>query len=356
MLEFFKNKKVIITGHTGFKGSWLTLWLHKIGADVTGISLDPKTKDDAFYAMNIKNSCKDLRIDIRDYTKILEVFNAVQPEIVFHLAAQPLVLESYKNPLYTYSTNVMGTVNILEAVRETKSIRQAVLITTDKVYENREFVWGYRENDPLGGYEPYGTSKAAAEMVIAGYKNSFFASASSDHPASVASVRAGNVIGGGDWAENRIVPDCIRAIYKGETILVRNPDAVRPWQHVIEALGGYLLLCKKMGDEPGKHAQAYNFGPGIDGLKPVKELVDKIINTIGKGSWESIKTVNSHYESGLLALDISKSYVNLGWKPQLSFSETIEWTADWYKDYFGGKNMNESSLKQLSNYEKILRI
>jgi CDP-glucose 4,6-dehydratase len=343
----FRNKKVLVTGHTGFKGSWLTLWLHKLGAKVTGISLDPKSHKDAYYALGIGSCCEDLRCDIRKYDDVKRIFEITQPEIVFHLAAQPLVLDSYENPLYTYETNVMGTAHILEAARFTKSIKQAILITTDKVYENKEVVWGYRENDPLGGCEPYGTSKAAAEMVIAGYKNSFF-----KNKASIASVRAGNVVGGGDWAKNRIIPDCINSLNQKREIEVRNPHAVRPWQHVLEALGGYLLLSAKLNDEPEKYAQSWNFGPGLEGLKNVQSLVEKLIESYGEGSWVSLQKEKTLYESGILALDISKAYVELNWKPLLSFSETVDWTVQWYKAYKNEEDMKSFTLDQIKNYEE----
>jgi len=340
MLEYFKGRSVLVTGHTGFKGSWLTFWLNRLGAKVTGLGLDPKTADDSYFYLDIPSICDDLRVDVRNYDSLLAVIKKCKPEIIFHLAAQPLVLESYKNPLFTYETNVIGIANLLEAIRNTSSVKQAVIITTDKVYENKEFIWGYRENDPLGGYEPYGTSKAAAEMVVSGYRHSFFNPEKyQEHHVSVATARAGNVIGGGDWAENRILPDCIRSLIAGKTIEVRNPTAIRPWQMVLEALGGYLLLAEKMSKEPGKYCEAWNFGPGLAGVQNVGELVNKVVECWGEGNWVTPNIQNPKYESGLLALDISKSTLKLGWKPVLSFQEAVELTVDWYKAQSAGMNM-----------------
>ena len=355
MKSFFSGKKILITGHTGFKGSWLTLWLNSLGAKVTGLALDPKTENDAFFTLGIANICDDQRVDIRNYEMVLKVVTDSKPEIVFHLAAQPLVLESYKNPLYTYETNIMGTANLLEAIRNTGTVKQAIMITTDKVYENQEFIWGYRENDKLGGYEPYGTSKAAAEMVIAGYRNSFFLNNKQKLlQTSVASVRAGNVIGGGDWSENRIIPDCIKAIENTQPIEIRNPNAIRPWQHVLEALGGYLYLCEKMANHTGKFEQAWNFGPGNEGIKTVKELVNRLIIIYGGGEWFSDEKEQTEYEAHLLALDISKATTMLGWKPLLAFDQTLEWTVNWYKAYREKKNMVQFSLDQINRYSQLM--
>lgn len=355
MFNFYKNKKVIVTGHTGFKGSWLTLWLKELGADVVGVSLDPKNLQDAYWAMKIENICKDIRQDIRDFDAVLKIFKEEKPDIVFHLAAQALVLESYTDPVYTYSTNFMGTVNILEAIKQTPSVVNAIFITTDKVYENKEFVWGYRENDPLGGFEPYGTSKAAAELAIVGYQHSYFKSSqNSANKCAIATVRAGNVIGGGDWSENRIIPDCIRHLKNNETIIVRNPNAIRPWQHVLEALGGYLMLCYKMNEDPQKYAEAWNFGPGLLGIKNVEKLVEEVIMNYGKGNWKVVNDKDARYESNILSLDISKANLNLGWRPLLSFEETIKNTVEWYKQYLISTEVRSFSVDQINNYQKLM--
>lgn len=352
MLDIFKGRSVLVTGHTGFKGSWLTFWLNRLGAKVIGLGLDPRTEHDSYYYLNVPSICEDLRVDVRNYDSILSVLKKYKPEIIFHLAAQPLVLESYKNPLFTYETNVIGTANLLESIRNTNSVKQVVIVTTDKVYENKEFIWGYRENDSLGGYEPYGTSKAAAEMVVSGYRHSFFNPEKyHEHKVSVATARAGNVIGGGDWAENRIVPDCIKSLIAGRAVEVRNPSAIRPWQMVLEALGGYLLLAARMNLEPSKYCEAWNFGPGLEGLKDVKSLVNSVMGYWGDGRWEIPQVVNPKYESGLLALDISKSRIRLGWEPVLSFQEAVEFTVAWYRAQSSGEDMVAFTHTQLDAFE-----
>jgi CDP-glucose 4,6-dehydratase len=345
----FGNRKVLVTGHTGFKGSWLTLWLHKLGADITGIALKPKNPEDAFYAMHIDKICNDIRKDINNYKDILKVFQQTQPEVVFHLAAQPLVLESYHDPLYTFNTNIIGTANILEACRYTKSVRALLIITSDKCYENTEWNYDYRESDRLGGNDPYSASKASAEIIVNAYRKSFFYSMES---LSIASARAGNVIGGGDWAENRIVPDCIRSLLANRPIKIRNPESVRPWQHVLEPLGGYIVLAEKMLEDPHKYSEAWNFGPGYNGNRTVKDLTCEVIKNWGKGEWELMEENHKNYEHGLLSLDISKARQILGWNPFLSFEESIKMTVDWYKAQSEKKNMQEFSLKQIELYRE----
>jgi CDP-glucose 4,6-dehydratase len=344
-MNFYKNKKVLITGHTGFKGSWLAIWLNHLGVDVVGISLDPKTERDLFVLSDLKNKIKDYREDIRNLDKLKEIFQKEQPEIVFHLAAQALVLDSYENPVSTYETNIMGTVNILEAIRQTNSVRAAVMVTSDKCYENKEWEWGYRENDPMGGFDPYSSSKGAAELVINAYRNSFFNTPDS---CGIASARAGNVIGGGDWATNRIIPDSIRAFEKDEKVFLRNPEATRPWQHVLEPLGGYLLLAERVYEEPQKYSQAWNFGPGPDNQKSVKYLTESLIRDLGKGEFDFDKKNNPH-EANLLALDISKALNKLKWKPILNFEQTIEFTANWYLNYRNA-DVSKLCIKQIEEY------
>jgi CDP-glucose 4,6-dehydratase len=347
--DIFEGKKVIITGHTGFKGSWLTLWLNRFGAQITGIALDPITSDDAYHALNGISLCNDLRQDINDFKRVYEIVQHTQPEVIFHLAAQPLVLESYEDPLYTFCTNIIGTANILEACRKTNSVKVIVIVTSDKCYENKEHIGAYNENDRLGGLDPYSSSKACAELVVHSYRESFF---KSNKGLSLASVRAGNVIGGGDWAKNRIIPDSIISLKRNHPIEVRNPNAVRPWQYVLEPLGGYLLLAAKMLSEPGKYSEAWNFGPGQDKIHTVSALVDEIVKQWGLGSWKKSETENNKHEAGLLSLDISKSRSKLKWNPVLSFEESVKMTIDWYKAQLLNEDMFKFSLKQIEFYER----
>jgi CDP-glucose 4,6-dehydratase len=349
--EFYKNKKVLITGHTGFKGSWLSIWLTHLGAEVVGIALDPKTEKDLFVLSDIQRGIKDYREDIRNMDKIKEIFQKEQPEIVFHLAAQPLVIESYHNPVETYETNIMGTVNILEAIRRTKSVKAAVMITSDKCYDNKEWAWGYRENDPMGGHDPYSSSKGAAEIVIGSYRNSFFRE---EGTCEIASARAGNVIGGGDWSDNRLFPDIIRAIESNKHIELRNPLATRPWQHVLEPLGGYLLLAAKMAENIGKYSEAWNFGPYYQDIQSVKEVVEKVIHNFGKGNWKDISSPDQFHEANMLSLDISKAISKLNWKPRLNFKETIQMTTEWYKNYKTHPNILEFTTNQIIKYTNKL--
>lgn len=348
MTDSFKDKRIIITGHTGFKGSWLALWLNNLGAKVTGIALDPKTYDDAYHAMKINSICNDLRQDINDYEGVLKVFRENKPEVVFHLAAQPLVLPSYNDPLNTFGTNILGTANILEACRNTESVSVIIVVTSDKCYENRESVEGYSEHDRLGGKDPYSASKACAELVAHSYRQSFF---TPGRRCSLATVRAGNVIGGGDWSDYRIVPDTIRSLSSGQTVQVRNPRAVRPWQFVLEPLGGYLLLASMMYNEPERYSEAWNFGPSGNNIKTVSELVNEIIRRWGDGSMHSKKQDSTPAETGILRLDISKAREKLMWEPVLSFEESVEMTVIWYRAIVTGKDMKEISLRQIENYE-----
>jgi CDP-glucose 4,6-dehydratase len=326
---FYKKKKILITGHTGFKGSWLCLWLKKLGAELSGIALDPKTKRDNFVRCGLSESLADYRFDIRDRERLFQVVKKEQPEIIFHLAAQPLVLESYRTPLETFETNVMGTVNILEAFRQQDRAGLLMVITTDKVYDNREWVWGYREDDRLGGKDPYSASKAAAELTVQAYYHSFFSKLDEK---KVVTVRAGNVLGGGDWSENRIIPDCMKAIEENRTILVRNPGAVRPWQHVLDPLGGYLLLGEKVMSGEIPAGGAWNFGPFASNQVTVERLVSQFIAQVGRGTYTSLPNSGGYHEAGHLSLDISKAIQKLGWSPMLDFEETVAWTAEWYKN------------------------
>ncbi|WP_432665327.1 CDP-glucose 4,6-dehydratase [Wukongibacter baidiensis] len=348
--DFWKKKKVLITGHTGFKGSWLSIWLLELGAEVIGYALPPYTSKDNFVLSNLGSKIVDIRGDIRDYIKLKGVFDECNPEIVFHLAAQPLVRESYKNPLETYQVNVMGTVNTLECIRTSKSAQIGVMITSDKCYENKEQVWGYRENDELGGYDPYSSSKGCSELVIKSWRNSFMNPSNyAVHGKSIASVRAGNVIGGGDWSKDRIVPDCIRASEENRDIKLRNPNAIRPWQHVLEPLCGYLLLAEKLQSFPKALCGAWNFGPTFDSVITVKELAERIVRSYGKGEVLSESKGNTFHETNLLTLDISKATRMLGWYPKLDIEQTIDLTVDWYKNYKKA-DLYDLCKKQINNY------
>lgn len=334
--NFYKGKRVLVTGHTGFKGSWLSIWLHELGAEVVGVAKDPFTERDNFVLSGIGNKIKvDIRADIRDGEKMKEIFAEYQPEIVFHLAAQPLVRLSYDIPVETYETNVMGTINVMEAIRATDSVKVGVMITTDKCYENKEQIWGYRENEPMGGYDPYSSSKGAAEIAISSWRRSFFnpADYGKKHHVSLASVRAGNVIGGGDWALDRIIPDCIKAIESGEPIAIRNKKAVRPWQHVLEPLSGYMLLAQKMWENPTKYCEGWNFGPRAESISTVWEVASKLIANYGKGELKDMSDPNAVHEANLLMLDISKAKFKLGWEPRMNIDQCAALVADWYKRY-----------------------
>lgn len=333
--NFYRGKRVLVTGHTGFKGSWLSIWLHELGAEVIGVGLDPATNRDNFVVSDIGKKLKgDIRADIRDGERMKEIFAQYKPEIVFHLAAQPLVRLSYDIPVETYETNVMGTINILEAIRATDSVKVGVMITTDKCYENKEQIWGYRENEPMGGYDPYSSSKGAAEIAIASWRRSFFnPNDYHKHGKSIASVRAGNVIGGGDWALDRIIPDCIRALETGKPIDIRSPKAIRPWQHVLEPLGGYLLLAKKMWESPTKYCEGWNFGPRAESISTVWEVASKVVSHYGSGTLRDLSDPNALHEAKLLMLDISKAKFRLGWEPRMDIDQTVALTIEWYKRY-----------------------
>ena len=350
--DFFRNKRVLITGHTGFKGSWLSIWLHELGAEDVGIGLDPYSERDNFVLSGIGSKIRaDIRADIRDLFTVKKIFTEYKPEIVFHLAAQPLVRLSYDIPVKTYETNVMGTINVMEAIRSTNSVKVGVMITTDKCYENKEQVWGYRENEPMGGYDPYSSSKGAAEIAISSWRRSFFNTNDYGikHHVSIASVRAGNVIGGGDWSLDRIIPDCIKAIEAGEPIAIRNKTAVRPWQHVLEPLSGYLLLSMKMWNEPVKFCEGWNFGPRAESISTVWEVASKLVDNYGKGELKDMSDLNAVHEASLLMLDISKAKFKLGWEPKMNIDQCICLVADWYRRY-RSENVYNLCVEEINKY------
>jgi len=345
--DIFKNKTVLITGHTGFKGSWLSVWLKELGANVVGYALEPYTERDNFVVTGLENKITHIVGDVRDYEKLKKVFTKYQPEFVFHLAAQPIVRESYLNPKETYDINIGGTVNVFECFRLTNSVKVIINITSDKCYENKEWIWGYRENDPMGGYDPYSSSKGCSELITAAYRKSYFSPENyKEQDKSISSVRAGNVIGGGDWQKDRLIPDCIRALENNKPIEIRNPSATRPWQHVLEPLSGYLLLASKMYSEPAKFSGAWNFGPDYSSIITVEKLVNKVIEYWGQGTIKLAKnSSNKPHETNLLSLDVSKARNYLEWLPILSIDEAIKLTTDWYKNSNVNYNYNVSQIE-----------
>lgn len=347
MKQFYKGKRVLITGDTGFKGSWLALWLHSMGANVLGYALAPNSDDDHFVLLNLSNDIEHIDGNLLDSALLNQVFEKFQPEIVFHLAAQALVRLSYDDPKTTFDTNVSGSVNLLEAVRKTHSVKSLIYVTSDKCYKNNEWIWGYRENDVLGGHDPYSASKAAAELVFSSYIDSFF---SKNESIGVASVRAGNVIGGGDWALDRIIPDCIRSISKDIPIEIRSPNSTRPWQHVLEPLSGYLLLAQRLYESPKKFSGAWNFGPEFGSVKTVLQLVESCIHELGKGEVIVGNRDGSKHEAGLLHLNCEKAKHELAWNPVWNFDQTIFQTISWYKEYMNGSNPREISMNHIQTY------
>ena len=345
-----EGRRVLVTGHTGFKGSWLSLWLDSLGAVVSGLALDPPTEPSMYVACGLDEIVDSTIADIRDLAKVEGAFERVRPEIVFHLAAQPIVRVSYEAPVDTFATNVMGTVNVLEAARRAPSLRAAVVITSDKCYENREHDAGYCETDPLGGHDPYSASKACAELVTAAYARSFFGGTDGTQ-AGVVSARAGNVVGGGDWAEDRLVPDAARALSAGAVVEVRNPTSVRPWQHVLEPLGGYLMLARlALECDPG-YAGAWNFGPKGGDVHTVRDVVDQLVSAWGSGSWRDVSGGPAPHEAALLALDSSKACTQLGWRSVMDLDEALGATAEWYKAFYAGEDMRQLTLDQIARYQ-----
>jgi CDP-glucose 4,6-dehydratase len=338
-LDIFKNSKVLITGHTGFKGSWLSIWLKQLGAMVHGVSFDIVSNPSHFDVTNLSNQIVDHKFDIRESRSIDALVQEIQPDYVFHLAAQALVRPSYENPLETISTNAIGTANLLDSLRRLEKSVVAIMITSDKAYDNLEWVWGYRETDRLGGKDPYSASKGMAELVIRSYVESFFNS--SDSNIRVGIARAGNVIGGGDWAIDRIVPDCMRAWSLNKTVDIRSPNATRPWQHVLEPLSGYLALALELKKDKKYHGQAYNFGPSSNQNHPVSELINEMSKHWDKINWNDVSMSGEHvHEAGLLKLNCDKALFDLNWRPTLEFSDTVKMTVEWYKHYYQNSNMS----------------
>ena len=351
--SFWAGKVVLLTGHTGFKGSWLSLWLQSMGAKVVGYALPPPTDPSLFVVANVAEGMISIFGDIRDPEHLRAVFAEHQPEIVIHMAAQALVRYSYVNPVETYATNVMGTVHVLEAARLAGCVRAIVNVTSDKCYENREWVWGYRENEPMGGYDPYSNSKGCAELVAAAYRNSYFNPNNfADHGVALASARAGNVIGGGDWAEDRLIPDIMRAIVQGKPVNIRNPYAIRPWQHVLEPLSGYLILAQKLYQDGAAYGEAWNFGPGDEDAKPVSWIVDRLTKTWGTGaSW--VQDGGDHpHEANYLKLDCSKAKAKLDWHPRWQLAHALEKIIEWHKHAEKGIDMRSKTLEQITEFTK----
>jgi CDP-glucose 4,6-dehydratase len=349
------GRKVFLTGHTGFKGGWLALWLAARGAQVRGFALDPGTEPNLFAAASIGSKIEDVRGDIRDQPRLQASITEFAPEMIFHLAAQPLVLRSYADPLGTYATNLMGTANLLEAVRHCPSVRAVLCITTDKCYENHEWVWPYRETDPLGGHDPYSSSKACAELAAAAFRSSFFPPGRiNEHHVAVATARAGNVIGGGDWSENRLVPDLIRGFETGQPVLIRRPQSVRPWQHVLEPLHGYLMLAERLLAQEPQFCSAFNFGPSDDDAWTVGQIATKMAASWGTGaSWVHQDSGSAH-EAHYLRVDSSKAGAELGWRPLIRMDSALEWTIQWYRSFKGGSNMRTETESQIARFEALV--
>lgn len=349
---FWAGKRVFLTGHTGFKGSWLSLWLQSLGAKLTGFALQPPTQPSLFDEAQVAVGMRSIIGDIRDLPALQKALQEARPEIVFHMAAQPLVRYSYENPVETYATNVMGTVHLLEAVRQTSGVRAVVNVTTDKCYENREWVWGYRENEPMGGYDPYSNSKGCAELVSSAYRSSFFnASAYSRHGVALATVRAGNVIGGGDWAQDRLIPDILAALVQGDVISIRNPHAIRPWQHVLEPLRGYLTLAERLAEFGTDYAEGWNFGPNDEDARPVGWIVEQMAHKWDNEAAWRVDAGEHPHEAHYLKLDISKARGRLDWHPTLRLNDALNLIVDWAKQRQSGVDVRELTLAQIAAYQ-----
>lgn len=350
----WKGRRIFLTGHTGFKGGWLALWLARYGAHIRGYALDPAGEPNLFEAASVGAVLEDIRGDIRDPRALQNALTEFHPDVVFHLAAQPLVRRSYADPLGTYATNVMGTAHVLDAVRQTPSVRAVICVTTDKCYENREWVWPYRETDSLGGYDPYSSSKACAEIVTAAYRSSFFPPARlQEHHVAVATARAGNVMGGGDWSEDRLIPDLIRGFQVGQPVLIRYPKAVRPWQHVLEPLFGYISMAKRLLVGEANLASAFNFGPVEEDAWSVERVATKLATLWGKGASWVCDPEHSMHEAHSLRLDSSRARAELNWRPRLNTATALEWTMAWYRNWSQGQDMRSKTEEQIAAYENL---
>jgi CDP-glucose 4,6-dehydratase len=354
--EFWRGKRVLITGHTGFKGAWLSLWLHLKQAEVIGFSLPPPTVPSLFELTGLGDVIDSCEGDVRDLNHLKEVIASRRPELVMHMAAQALVRRSYADPLETYSTNIIGTVNVLEAIRQVGGVRAVIIVTSDKCYDNREWIWGYREIDPMGGLDPYSSSKASAELVTAAFRHSFFNPREfSQHGVAVASVRAGNVIGGGDWAADRLIPDIMNAIGAHQVVRIRHPDAYRPWQHVLEPLRGYLILAERLYNQGPDYGEAWNFGANSGDLRPVAWVVEKIAEMWEPGLRWVLEAGQQVHEARLLNLDCAKARMRLGWEPKLDLEQALKWTVSWYQTYLhDAATVKEFTESQILNYTKLL--
>lgn len=353
--DFWRDRRAFLTGHTGFKGSWLSLWLQDLGAELTGFALSPPTQPNLFDEARIADGMHSTIGDIRDGATIQETMQAARPEIVIHMAAQPLVRYSYQNPVETYATNVMGTVHLLEAIRNTPGVKAVVVITTDKCYENREWAWGYRENEPMGGYDPYSNSKGCAELVCSAYRSSFFnPSAYAQHGVALASVRAGNVIGGGDWAQDRLIPDILTAFEQGKTVNIRNPHAIRPWQHVLEPLRGYLTLAERLFEYGPDYGEGWNFGPNDEDAKPVGWIVQQMAEMWGEEAKWQIDPGDHPHEATYLKLDISKARNRLDWHPTLRLGDALKLIIEWSKQRQTGADIRQLTLSQIQTYQLLI--
>jgi CDP-glucose 4,6-dehydratase len=349
--QFWRSRRVFLTGHTGFKGSWLSLWLQQLGCDLTGYALDPNTEPSLFAGAHVARGMNSVVGDIRHEKQLTDAVMAAQPEIVIHMAAQPLVRQSYAEPVATYATNVMGTVHLLEAVRKTPSVKAVLVVTTDKCYDNQEWIWPYRENETLGGRDPYSNSKACAELIVSAYRHSYFEPENSSSPLAIATARAGNVIGGGDWAADRLIPDIVRALINKQQVQIRNPHAIRPWQHVLEPLAAYLSLAEKLFEQGLPFAQAWNIGPAQTDAQPVQWIVARMCKLWGQeSSWVSMPGHHVH-EAQYLKLDISKAQEKLHWQPRLNIDQALDWTVHWFKQQASGANQRDLCLEQITQFE-----
>lgn len=352
--NFFEDRNILVTGHTGFIGSWFSIWLIELGANLTGYALSPLTENDNFVVTNLSNKMDSIIGDIRNYDNLKKVFKEIKPEIVFHLAAQPIVRKSYRTPKETYDINIGGTVNVFENFRKCNSSRLLINCTTDKCYENKEFLDGYKEDDRLGGYDPYSSSKACSELITSAYRRSFFNKDSNQINKKVSSVRSGNVIGGGDWQEDRLIPDCMRSIMKDEDLIIRNPKAIRPWLYVLESIRGFLYLTKKMGESEENYDGAWNFGINITSMLNVEDIVSRIIHYLGRGNFQ-VKippSSNIMHETNLLLLDCTKAKNFLSWKPELNIEEVVKLTCDWYMQ----ENVDyDFDVKQIKTYMDLIK-